>query len=54
MSEMHTRFSSESLKEDLGVNGRKILNRSYRKNGRAWTGFIWLRTGTTGVPLETW
>ena len=34
---------------DPGIDGRKILRRIFRKwDVGAWTGLIWLRTGTGG------
>jgi hypothetical protein len=33
---------------DTGIDGRTLLGRILRKyEGRAWTGFIWLRICTT-------
>jgi hypothetical protein len=36
--------------QDIGIDGRIILKWILRKQ-RVWTGFIWLRTGTTGRLL---
>jgi hypothetical protein len=34
--------------KDVGIDRRIILKRFLKKyNGRAWTGFIWLRIGTS-------
>jgi hypothetical protein len=50
-------FWSENLKgrdhsEDLGVDGRVIFEWILGKSsGKMWTGFIWLRIGTSGGPL---
>jgi hypothetical protein len=50
---MHSKFWSEKLKEtglsdDLGVYGRIILYGILQEQvGKLWTGFIWLRTGTS-------
>jgi hypothetical protein len=52
---MREKFWSENLKgrgysEDLGVD--RILEWVLRKQGgKVWSGFIWLRTGTTGGLL---
>jgi hypothetical protein len=54
---MHRQFRSDNLKgrdhsEDLGVDGRIILELTFKKQVRQlWTGFIWLRTGTSGGLL---
>jgi hypothetical protein len=54
---MHIIFLLENLTgrnhvEDLGVDGKIILNWILgKKPGRVWTGFIWLRIGTSGGPL---
>jgi hypothetical protein len=34
--------------EDLGIDGRIILKRILDNVRKLWTGFIWLRTGTSG------
>jgi len=40
--------------EDLDVDGKTILERILRKYSESvWTGFIWLRTGTSGRLLWT-
>jgi hypothetical protein len=55
--EMHIIFSSGNLKgrdykEDLGVGGRIIRECILgKKFGKVWTGFIWLRIGTSGRIL---
>jgi hypothetical protein len=52
--EMNAGFWLENLTErdcfeDLGLDGRIILKLILKKYvGRAWTGFIWLRTETNG------
>jgi hypothetical protein len=54
---MHIRFWWESQKEIdhweyLDVGDRIILKWIIeRKDGVVWTGLIWLRIGTNGVPL---
>jgi hypothetical protein len=38
--------------EDLDVDGNTILERILEMyGGKVWTGFIWLRIGTSGVFL---
>jgi len=38
--------------EDPGVDGKIILRWIFRKwDVRAWTGSVWLRTGTGGGPF---
>jgi hypothetical protein len=38
--------------EDLYIDGRIILAQSLEKQGgKVWTGFIWLRKGTSGRLL---
>jgi hypothetical protein len=38
--------------EELGVDGRIILKFILRKlDGRAWSGFVWLRINGSGVLL---
>jgi hypothetical protein len=57
--ETHTGFWSENLKEsdnfeDVDVDGRIILEWILGKQGKkVWTGFIWLRIGTSGALLRT-
>jgi hypothetical protein len=54
---MHTKFQLENLKgsehsEDLGIDRKVILGWILRKErGEVWTGFIWLRVGTSGRLL---
>jgi hypothetical protein len=54
---MDTVFWFEILKgrdhlEDLGIDGRIIVERILWKfGGKVWTGFIWLRLGTSGGLL---
>jgi hypothetical protein len=33
------------FEEDPGLDGRIILRRISRRDGKAWTGFIWPRVG---------
>jgi hypothetical protein len=54
---MHTIYWLENLKgrdhsEDLGIDGKIILEWILGKQGgEVWTGFIWLRIGTSGGLL---
>jgi hypothetical protein len=54
---MHTKVWSENLKgrdhsEDLDMNERIILDWMLEeKCGKFWTGFMWLRLGTSGCLL---
>jgi hypothetical protein len=54
---MHAQFWSENLKErdhseNLGADGKVILEYILGKyGGNVWTGFIWLRIGTSGGLL---
>jgi hypothetical protein len=56
---MHTIFWLQNLKrrehsEDLGVDGKITSECILEKyGGKVWTGFIWLRIGTTGGLLLT-
>jgi hypothetical protein len=51
---MHTGFLLENLKrkdhfEDLVVDGKMILEPILMKcRGKVWTGFIWLKIGSSG------
>ena len=48
MGKLKDRYHSE----DLNVNGRMILKWILKKrDGRSWTGLIWLRIGTDGGLL---
>jgi len=55
--EMHTKFGQKTLKgrdnsEDIGVGRRTILEWILGKQrGKVWTGFIWLRIGSSGGLL---
>jgi len=41
--------------EDIGVDGRTILEWILEKQDwKVWTGFMWLRTGTSDGILCTW
>ena len=47
---MHTGFWWGNLREgdhfeDPGLDGRVILKWIFRRDGKAWTGLIWLRVG---------
>jgi hypothetical protein len=54
---MHTKFGQKTLKgrdnsEDIGVGRRTILEWILGKQrGKVWTGFIWLRIGSSGGLL---
>jgi len=53
---MHEKFWSKNLKErdhseDLGVDGRIILDLIGKLGGKVLTGCIWLRIGTSGGQL---
>jgi len=54
---MQTEFWSENPKgrdhlEDLGIDGKVILEWMLGKEGgKLWTGFIWLRIGTSCLPF---
>jgi hypothetical protein len=56
--EMHTEFQSKNLKgrdhlEDLSIDGSVILKCVLKKYGvRMWTGFIWLRIGSSADSCE--
>jgi hypothetical protein len=53
----HTKFWLENLKErdhleDIGIDGKVILEWILGKwDGKEWSGYIWLRIGTTGRLL---
>jgi len=47
---VHTGFWWGNLRErdhfeDPGLDGRLILRRIFRRDGKAWTGLIWPRVG---------
>jgi hypothetical protein len=45
-------FKGRDHSEDLGVDGRIILEWiSGKQDRKVWTGFIWLRIGTSGGIL---
>jgi hypothetical protein len=45
-------LEGRNLLEGIGVDGRVILKLVLKKlGGRVWTGFIWLRLGTSGGIL---
>jgi len=49
---VYTGFWWRNMREDPGVNGRKILRWIYRKWAMGiWTGSSWLRIGTGGGHL---
>jgi hypothetical protein len=40
-------YEAEDAMKDIGIDGRTILKQMSKKwEGRAWTGFIWLRIQT--------
>jgi len=49
--EMYTKYYFEKMKEDhledLAVDVRLLLKCMYRKYGGVWSGFIWLRIGSS-------
>jgi hypothetical protein len=61
---MHTTFWLENLKgrdhlEDLDIDEKIILERILGKwGGRVWTGFIWLKIGTSDalvyIKMNLW
>jgi hypothetical protein len=38
-------------RKDLGVNGWAIVKQNLRNNGKVWTAFFCLKTGTDGGAL---
>jgi hypothetical protein len=54
---MQTKFWSENLKgrehtEDMGIDERRTVKWILgEQGGSVWTGFIWLRIGTSGGLL---
>jgi hypothetical protein len=48
---MYTKYYFEKMKEDhledLAVDVRLLLKCMYRKYGGVWSGFIWLRIGSS-------
>jgi hypothetical protein len=53
---MHRKFLPGNLNgrdhlEDMHVDGRTILLILEKLGGKVWTGYIWLRTGTSGGLL---
>lgn len=57
--EMHADFLLGNMNEtcllkDVGVNGRILLKWVlWKQDGRAWTGFIWIRIGISDGLLQT-
>jgi len=53
---MSTKFWYENMKnhsEDLGVDGKMVLEWILGNDGKAWTGFIWLRIWTCEYDNES-
>jgi len=52
MGEMKNAYYISDHSEELGVDGKIILEWILvKKGGKVWTGFIWLRAGTSGGLL---
>jgi hypothetical protein len=45
-------YAKKNLSEVPGAHGRRVLKWIFKEQDmRVWTGFIWLRTGTSGGLL---